>query len=163
MRIEVECPCGKVFIKPESKVGTFFRCHHCGQEVEISKERVQSDESVTVLPPTASSVVKRSRRKRESGPIDIASPAKATSGRTIGAWLLIVVGITFIVAGAGQIYIFSIIEQTRAEHAKAQVQFFGAAPTNRRSGDASIAYMTAGVGIVIGVLLSYVGVRIRKP
>jgi hypothetical protein len=86
-------------------------------------------------------------------------------GRNVSAWILIVLGLALVLSGLVMVYVFTLGDDVAAKDAAVQAAMnpnginFGPA----RNSDAVWQYGSAGLSVVIGGVIAFVGMRLRKP
>src|SRR5947209_640406 len=107
MPILVTCPCGKTYTKPEAKLGTLFRCHHCGRELAITDAPA---EGVIAFAPQeenpAAAGAGLASEVEERAISASPRPPRHFVLRNVIAWVLIFFGFAFILGAGAMVYIF---------------------------------------------------------
>lgn len=100
MPISVTCSCGRTYSKPDHNVGTSFRCHLCGQELRIERERVAPTLSRpnSATPPSAIENTARKARTRRRARAEL-TLSYNYPGLWLGAMFLAFLGATMLLPG----------------------------------------------------------------
>jgi hypothetical protein len=163
MPFSISCPCGKTYTKPDHKAGTLFRCHMCGRELAIPDSPAAAA-MVSIADGEQEEDEQRGAGVEPDSGGGLEAAPRPSILRGAFAWGLIVLGLTAVVGGLGQIYIFSIVEKMRADDARTRALLFVDFQARQRPtpDDALLAYTIAFGFIILGLVFTYVGFRVRS-